>query len=322
MLDGCVMWVGLGDGWAGTCLQVFHNRTRHPIPPHLTSHTQDVHNRISQDMQAYAKAVPPTTRMLCLHGSADTAIPYQARGGGAGWMCWKGEQAGMRAAASQSRLVSQLPALCPSAPPSRTGVRGVCGGGAQRAVPAGGGGRPQLQRAGAGGNPGSPRRRLCAQLAGWPHRGGCPWCWWQARRVVPVAGCPSSASPVPSARPQLHQPGAVPLPLLLFMVSCNCALYPELNNHHQLSSPPIPTERYNLSQSVHTSTTNELVDWLTAEKRAGRGVASSLPLERGAEGLKTGGEGSGGEAARAAPPRRGGAAPQVAGGDINTGACP
>lgn len=40
---------------------------------------QDLRNRISQDMVAFAAAVPPSTRMLCLHGERDTTIPYQAR---------------------------------------------------------------------------------------------------------------------------------------------------------------------------------------------------------------------------------------------------
>ena len=46
----------------------------------LCSSLQDFMGRVGLDMEGMARSIPPTVCMLCLHGTADTTIPYQARG--------------------------------------------------------------------------------------------------------------------------------------------------------------------------------------------------------------------------------------------------
>ena len=38
---------------------------------------QDFLDRVNLDMEGMARSIPPTLRMLCLHGTADKTIPYQ-----------------------------------------------------------------------------------------------------------------------------------------------------------------------------------------------------------------------------------------------------
>lgn len=40
---------------------------------------QDFLNRVNLDTEGMARSVPPSVRMLCLHGTADKTIPWQVR---------------------------------------------------------------------------------------------------------------------------------------------------------------------------------------------------------------------------------------------------
>ena len=40
---------------------------------------QDFLDRVNLDMEGMARSIPPTLRMLCLHGTADKTIPYQVQ---------------------------------------------------------------------------------------------------------------------------------------------------------------------------------------------------------------------------------------------------
>ena len=56
-----------------------------PNIPALTDQTnpclclQDFLGRVNLDMEGMARSIPPTLRMLCLHGTADKTIPYQVQ---------------------------------------------------------------------------------------------------------------------------------------------------------------------------------------------------------------------------------------------------
>lgn len=51
---------------------------------HLKRHRQDFLNRVNLDTEGMARGVPPSVRMLCLHGTADKTIPWQVRASGQG----------------------------------------------------------------------------------------------------------------------------------------------------------------------------------------------------------------------------------------------
>ena len=68
---------------------------------------QDVMKRVNMDMEGLARSIPPATRMLCLHGTADKTIPWEVR-------CSWG--AATRQAASLSRAHCAECRFPPSAP--------------------------------------------------------------------------------------------------------------------------------------------------------------------------------------------------------------
>ncbi len=55
---------------------------RHPARPCTPPQPQDFLNRCNLPMEEMARSVPPTVCMLCLHGTADTTIPFAVRASG------------------------------------------------------------------------------------------------------------------------------------------------------------------------------------------------------------------------------------------------
>lgn len=66
----------LHDGHAADVTCAPHCRPCTPPQP------QDFLNRCNLPMEEMARSLPPTVCMLCLHGTADTTIPYAVRAGG------------------------------------------------------------------------------------------------------------------------------------------------------------------------------------------------------------------------------------------------